>query len=207
MMIYDPWNTYVIIRRCRAVNNDWSKNSVCILSWVMRMIPRWSIWVCNKWIGKAFARSDWALRNRRDTVHPSNRICVLVRSCKGLTLIFLRRILLQESMPMNWCSLFRIHNIILNGDLNSVAPTISQVILDFFLVIALVVNPYQFASINGPGNCPLITKEFFVYPSGAISFLPIEKSYFRITLENCKYIMDWGHEMGVAVHLPSAWNI
>lgn len=173
----------------------------------MRMIPRWSVCVCDKWIGEAIARGDWALRNSRDTVIPSNRICVLVRSCTVLLLLFLRRIFLQESMPMNWCSLYRIHNIIFNGDLNSVAPTVSHVRFLFSSVIALLVNPYQFASISGPGNCPLITKEFFVYPSGAISFLPIEKSYFRITLDPCKYVMEWRHEMGVTIYLPSTRNI
>lgn len=87
----------------RTVDDHWSEEAACILTAIVRVIPRSAIEIRLKSIRERFSRSDRALLNSWDAIKP-----------RGSSL--------KNSMPMDSGPFFGLSDLIMHRDLKSISP-------------------------------------------------------------------------------------
>ncbi len=89
------------------MDDHWPEEPIGILRAIVRMIPAGPIQSCLKGVCEVLSRSDWTLPNGRHA-------------------IVIRGIPLQQTVPMQRCTLLRSRDSIFDSDIENIAPICFQ---------------------------------------------------------------------------------
>lgn len=164
------------------MDDERSENSSSILSRIVGVIPSCAIEISNESIREAWLGCYWALLDSWDAVHPPGyTVSVMLLYVRCRLDVLTVKSFAKGRANACWA---------LHRNLQS---RCGRSLLWCLPWKVLIISPdkeliwyYQFASIRGPGNCPLIKMQSFVYPSGAHLPRRTVHSCDRVNLDNVR---------------------